>query len=83
MSCNSRRAFDAFIDHFNRERPHQALGMHVPSDVYTRSPRLYRGLDDLVYPFHDQTVTVTQCGRICFKTRKVNLSQVCAGQNVG
>ena len=36
-----------------------------------------------LYPFHDQTITVTHCGRICFKTRKVNLSQVFAGQNVG
>jgi putative transposase len=37
----------------------------------------------LTYPFHDQTIAVTQCGRICFKGRKVNLSHVFAGQNVG
>jgi hypothetical protein len=30
-----------------------------------------------------ETVTVTHCGRPCFKRRKVNLSQVFAGQNVG
>src|SRR5207302_8383216 len=35
------------------------------------------------YPFHDSTITVTHCGRICFKGQKVNLSQVFAGQNVG
>ena len=35
------------------------------------------------YPFHDATFTVTQCGRICFKGRRVNLSHVFAGQNVG
>jgi putative transposase len=75
--------FDAFVDQFNRERPHQALAMKVPADVYTRSARAYRGLEELTYPFHDATFTVTQCGRICFKTRKVNLSQVFAGQNVG
>ena len=75
--------FDTFIDQFNRERPHQALGMQVPADVYARSPRMYRGLEDLVYPFHDQTITVTHCGRICFKRQKVNLSTVFAGQNVG
>src|SRR5207302_7982030 len=34
-------------------------------------------------PFHDATFTVTHCGRICFKGRKVNLSHVFAGQNVG
>ena len=35
------------------------------------------------YPFHDWTATVTHCGRICFKKRKVSLSQVFAGQDVG
>jgi putative transposase len=75
--------FDTFIAQYNQERPHQALGMKVPADVYTRSPRVYRGLEDLTYPYHDQTITVTHCGRICFKGRKVNLSHVFAGQNVG
>jgi putative transposase len=75
--------FDAFITRFNQERPHQALGMKVPADLYTRSARVYRGLEDLTYPFHDGTFTVTQCGRICFKGRKVNLSHVFAGPNVG
>jgi len=75
--------FDAFLTQYNQERPHQALGMKVPADLYTRSPRVYRGLEDLTYPFHDQTVTVTRCGRICFKGRKVNFSHVFAGQNVG
>ena len=34
-------------------------------------------------PFHDHTIAVTRCGRICFKRRKINLSHVFAGQNVG
>ena len=75
--------FDAFVVRFNQERPHQALGMKVPADVYARSPRVYRGLQELTYPFHDQTIAVTRCGRICFNGRKVNLSHVFAGQNVG
>src|SRR3982074_540883 len=75
--------FDAFVEQFNRERPHQALAMKVPAEVYGRSARIYRGLEDLTYPFHDHTILVTHCGRICFKSQKVNLSQVFAGQNVG
>ncbi len=75
--------FDTFVAQFNRERPHQALDMKVPADVYVRSSRPYRGLEELTYPFHDATFTVTQCGRICFKGQKVNLSHVFAGQNVG
>jgi putative transposase len=68
---------------YNHERPHQALAMKVPADLYARSPRRYHGLDELTYPFHDQTITVTHCGRICFKGQKVNLSHAFAGQNVG
>jgi putative transposase len=75
--------FDAFLTRFNRDRPHQALKMQVPADVYRPSVRPYRGLEELTYPFHDQTIAVTRCGRICFKGQKVNLSQVFAGQNVG
>ena len=75
--------FDAFMQEYNRDRPHQGLAMKVPADLYARSSRVYRGLDELTYPFHDATFTVTQCGRICFKGQKVNLSQVFAGQNVG
>ena len=75
--------FDVFVERYNRERPHQALGMKVPADLYARSARVYRGLDDLTYPFHDATFTVTHCGRLCFHGRKINLSHVFAGQNVG
>jgi putative transposase len=78
-----QQARDAFMQEYNRDRPHQGLAMKVPADLYARSSRVYRGLDELTYPFHDATFTVTQCGRICFKGRKVNLSQVFAGQNVG
>ena len=75
--------FDTFVARYNGDRPHQALAMKVPAEVYTRSPRPYRGLSDLTYPFHDATFTVTHCGRICFHGRKINLSHAFAGQNVG
>jgi putative transposase len=75
--------FDTFLARFNHERPHQALAMKVPGELYSRSPRRYQGLMALRYPLHDWTGTVTHCGRICYKSRKVNLSQVFAGQDVG
>src|SRR6266852_104964 len=64
--------FDTFVTQYNRDRPHQALAMKVPAEVYGRSDRVYRGLEELTYPFHDQTIAVTHCGRICFKGRKIN-----------
>ena len=52
--------FDAFLTRYNHERPHQALGMKVPGELYTHSPRPYQGLGELDYPGHDWTVTVTR-----------------------
>ena len=75
--------FDEFMHCYNHERPHQALDMKYPAELYRPSARSYRGLDELHYPFHDRTITVTACGRICFGSRKINLSTVFAGQNVG
>jgi putative transposase len=75
--------FDDFIEEYNQERPHQAIGMKYPAELYVSSSRPYAGLSDLQYPFHDRTITVTCCGRICIGRRKINLSTVFAGQNVG
>ena len=75
--------FDQFIDCFNRERPHQALNMRFPAELYQPSPRPYKGLPQLEYPFHDRAITVTRCGRICLGAQKINLSQAFAGQTVG
>jgi hypothetical protein len=75
--------FDDFIDCYNNERPRQALNMQCPVQRYRPSPRPYRGLPDIEYPFHDRAATVTTCGRICFNRQKINLSQVFAGQTVG
>jgi len=75
--------FDTFLDIFNTERPHEALNMQCPADVYHPSPRPYTGLPDLDYPFHDKTIVVTRCGRICLGKTKINFSQVFAGQAVG
>ena len=57
--------------------------MAYPVEHYSSSPRPYDGLPDIDYPFHDKTITVTNCGRICFGRRKIFLSTVFAGQKVG
>lgn len=75
--------FDHFIEVYNNERPHQGLGGAYPGELYTPSPRTYRPPDEPDYPLHDRTVRVTRCGRICIGKRKINLSQVFAGQILG
>jgi putative transposase len=75
--------FDDFMQEYNFERPHQALGMKYPAELYSSSVRPYKGLTDPEYPFHDRTITVTHCGRICIGKRKISLSPVFAGQKLG
>ncbi len=84
--CNSlqqQARFDAFVKEFNEERPHEALCMKTPAEVYEPSNRQYQGLPELDYPFHDKTLMVTSCGRLCMHRKKINLSTVMAGQKVG
>jgi len=75
--------FDEFQQEYNHERPHEALGMKTPADCYKPSAMPYKGLTQLDYPFHDRTVVVTSCGRICLHRKKVNLSTVFSGQELG
>ena len=82
-SLQQQAKFDAFVSEFNSERPHEALHMKTPSEVYTPSPRSYQGLPPLSYPLHDREVLVTACGRICMHRKRINLSTVLAGQRVG
>jgi putative transposase len=75
--------FDRFIECYNQERPHQALNVKYPAELYRASPRPYRGLPEIGYPFHDRAVTVTSRRRICLGGRKINVSHSFAGQAVG
>lgn len=75
--------FDRFIEEYNNDRPHQALQMRYPGEVYVPSAKEYNGLPEIDYPFHDKTITVTSCGRVCLRGKKINLTSVLSGQNVG
>ena len=82
-SLQQQARFDAFREEFNAERPHEALAMKRPAELYSASPRAYDGLPDLAYPLHDRDVLVTACGRICMHRKRVNISTVLAGQRLG
>jgi transposase InsO family protein len=82
-SLQQQARFDAFLQEFNAERPHEALAMKCPAELYTASTRHYDGLPDLAYPFHDRDILVTACGRICMHRKKINISTVLAGQRLG
>ena len=82
-SLQQQDRFDSFLLEFNEERPHEALDMKRPADLYTASTRRYDGLPELTYPVHDRDVVVTACGRLCLHRKKINISTVLAGQKLG
>jgi putative transposase len=67
---------------------YQECGMQGLTD---RSRRPYRYANQLPFQVenfvlnvkHDKTIVVTRCGRICLGKKKINFSQVFAGQAVG
>ena len=76
--------FDDFISEYNKERPHEALEMKTPNEVYKPSSREYKGLPDLSYPLHDKEQVINSGGTLAFsKKERVFISMVLAGQPVG
>jgi putative transposase len=75
--------FYGFINEYNCERPHQALGMKCPNDVYEKSPKQYKGLSDVTYPGFEKALLISNCGRICVKKKKIHISKAFANQPIG
>jgi transposase InsO family protein len=82
-SLQQQARFDDFVSEFNQERPHEALAMQTPAELYRPASRPYRGLPEIDYPMHDRDALVTACGRICMHRKKINISTVMAGQRLG
>ena len=76
--------FDAFVDEFNHQRPHQAIAMQCPASIYQPSPRRYDRLRELDYPLHDDVCRVD--ARAIIKMPDGDdcyLTHALVGQNVG
>ncbi len=75
--------FDAFRWEYNHERPHEAIGMRTPADIWTPSPRgMPSGPVRPQYEGHMVIRRVRHCGEIKFKGRLLFLSEVLAGELV-
>ena len=57
--------------------------MKCPAEIYAASTQPYLGIPEPHYPFHDRTMMITSCGRLCLYRKKINLSKSPAGQAVG
>lgn len=76
--------FDRFMEEYNTQRPHEALQLLRPADVYAPSARgLEEPLSELAYPMHDIVRRVRHNGWFRFQHRAIYLSKALAGQDVG
>jgi len=71
-----QRKFDEFRTDYNQERPHQALGMKRPADVYRRSSRrMPTRIGTYDYPLNALVRRVSRCGTIRVFCKQVFVSQ--------
>jgi len=77
--------FDEFVEEFNTQRPHEALGMKRPADVHVPSAKNHPAfLPDPDYSTYDDVVSVSTLGLIHLPGRRqVHLTKALAGQLVG
>jgi transposase InsO family protein len=81
---SQQRMFDRFRHEFDYERPHEALQMRTPSDVYEYSERAYPSrLADVEYPSDRVVRTVGSCGRIRWSGDRVFITKTLANQPIG
>lgn len=75
---------DVWRQTFNEERPHEALGMRVPKDVYHTSPRRFDPESvELVYPSGYWVRKVSGHGYVKIHNLEVRISEALRGLRVG
>lgn len=77
-------AFDRFVEVYNHERPHEALGQQTPGSIYEPSPRpMPRTVGDPEYPVDFEVRRVRKNGHFFFLNKELKLSRVLANEAIG
>jgi putative transposase len=77
-------ACDRWRHEFNEHRPHESLGMRMPSEIYRRSDVLYEDKPvDVTYPENFLVRRASSNGEVKWLQRNLFLSTALTGQAVG
>ena len=76
-------AFETWRREFNEERPHQALGMRLPAELYQPSARMWNGTPEQISYPGMATRRVKKVGAICYQNQRIFISQALAGWDLG
>ncbi|BET69439.1 integrase core domain-containing protein [Opitutales bacterium ASA1] len=83
MAAQQRR-FERWRHVFNHERPHEALGMRCPAQLYRPSARRLGEQDrPVVYPADFQVKVVSTSGFLAHEGHNYHLGEIFAGKRVG
>jgi len=79
-----QEAFDLWRQQYNHERPHEALGMLTPAEIYRNSDRLWTGTpDDIDYGAIDKRKVAVGTGCIRYGGELIQISTALSGWSVG
>jgi transposase InsO family protein len=83
-AAEQQARFDEFREHFNKERPHQALGQRPPAETYTPSSRTMPSrVEDPWYDADHQVRRVRSKGEIKWKGEFVFIGEALVDELVG
>ena len=83
-SCYYQRVIDQFCHDYNFIRPHEALGMVTPGEVYLPSKRRFTGYpDEIEYPMGMERRKVDKNGKIKLENQIIRITSALSGYHVG
>lgn len=83
-SDEQQDAFDAFRIEYNEQRPHEALGMRTPSELYASSPRSFpKELPRVEYQSGMLVRKISETGQFNWKDRPIFVSRALMFERVG
>ena len=80
---HAQAALDLWREQFNHERPHEALAMRTPGELYLPATRKYHGTPEALEYANMGSRQVNGCGQIHWENECYFLSRSLAGWNVG
>ena len=91
LECNAaddvttqQAALDTWRNEYNHERPHEAIEMKCPAEMYSKSSRRFDQQDiELTYPMDFLKRRVSKRGTISIDKTSVSISEALAGWDVG
>ena len=80
---DAERVFNDWRNCYNNERPHEALGMKCPSDIYVPSERTYRDqVDKYEYSGKYHVIKVNNWGYVRFDRWQIYLSETMMDERI-